>query len=264
MSTDYDEITLDLDHSVGVAVLTLNRPEVHNALNASIRLEITDAVRRVAEDPDIGALVLTGAGEKAFSVGADLKSPDSNHSVEEFDTYLEGSARKGGWYSTLCKYPKAVISAVNGYCAGSGLQLALTADIFVGTATSRFWIPQVGLGLAPHVGTLIKLSRIIGQQRMLNTVLTGRRMTAEQALQWGLLSEIVEPDQLLARAKEIGAEIAAQPRTAVQITKQSYFQGLDLSWDQAMQVDQWKEFCMWQTSDRRERHAAFVEKSATG
>lgn len=261
MPSEYREISLDLDESTGVAILTLNRPKVHNALNASIRVELTDAVRRVADSPAIGALILTGAGEKAFSVGADLKSPDSNHSATEFDTYLEGTMRKGGWYANLCRYPKAVISAVNGYVAGSGLQLALTADILIGTASSRFWIPQVGLGLAPHVGSLVKLARIIGQQRMLNTVLTGRRLSATEALEWGLLSEIVEPADLVSRAKEIGATIAAQPRTAVHITKQSYFQALDMTWDQAMQVDQWKEFCMWQTTDRKERHAAFVEKS---
>jgi enoyl-CoA hydratase len=259
---DYREILLDLDHATGVAVLTLNRPEVHNALNGSIRVEITDAVTRVARDPDIGALVLAGAGSKAFSVGADLKSPDSDHSASEFDAYLEGSARKGGWYPLLCKYPKAVIAAVNGYVAGSGLQLALTADIFVGTPSSQFWIPQVGLGLAPHVGSLIKLARIIGQQRMLNVVLTGRRITAEEALEWGLLSEIVEPDSVVRRAAEIGAQIARQPRLSVQVTKQSYFQGIDMTWDQAIQVDAWKEFCMWQTADRRERHAAFRESKA--
>lgn len=263
MGSDYQEIDLDLDHDSGVAVLTLNRPEVHNALNGGIRIEITDAVQRVAADDAIGALVLTGAGERAFSVGADLKSDDSNHSVDDFDVYVQGRERKGGWYTTLCKYPKAVIAATNGYVAGSGLQLALTADIFIGTPSSQFWIPQVELGLAPHVGTLIKLSRIIGQQRMLEMVLTGRRLDADEALRVGLLSQVVERDELLTRAKAIAATIARQPRLAVRITKQSYFQGIDMTWDQAIAVDGWKEFSMWQTSDRRDQHASFQERVRT-
>lgn len=257
----YQEIELELDYDVGVATLRLNRPSVHNALNASIRLELNDAVARVADDDDIGALVLTGKGGRAFSVGADIKSPGSDHSASEFDEYLKGVREKQRWYDILCHYPKGVIAATNGYTAGSGLQLALTADILIGTETSQFWIPQIGLGLAPHVGSMVKLARIIGQQRMLEMVLTGRRLSADEALRFGLLSQIVPADELESRAKEIGARIAAQPRLAVQIAKESYFQALDISWDQAMRVDRWKEFSMWQTEDRRARHAAFKERA---
>lgn len=259
----YDEISLEFDRESGVAVLALDRPEVHNALNASIRLEMTDAIQRSADDDAIGTLVLTGSGDRAFSVGADIKSPGSDHSTEDFNTYLEGKARTGGWYSLLCHYPKAIISATNGYVAGSGLQLALTGDVLIATTSSKFWIPQVSLGLAPHVGSMIKLARMIGQQRMLEMVLTGRRLGAEEALRIGLVSDVVEPDKLLDRAKEIGSVIAAQPRLAVQMTKESYFQGIDLTWDQAMRVDQWKEFGMWQTEDRKDRHAEFTNRTPT-
>lgn len=262
MTAQYEEIVLDVDHDSGVATITLNRPEVHNALNGSIRLELNDAVQRVHDDDGVGAVVLIGAGDRAFSVGADLKSEDSNHSAEEFDVYLAGKERKGSWYRMLTHFPKAVISATNGYVAGSGLQLALTADILIGTPTSQFWIPQVSLGLAPHVGSLIKLARIMGQQRMLEAVLTGRRIGAEEALRVGLISDVVDRDQLLNRAHELAATIAAQPRLAVRLTKESYFQGVDLTWDQAMKVDQWKEFSVWQTEDRRRRHAAFVDRGA--
>lgn len=261
---NYQEIELELDREAGVAVLRLNRPAVHNALNASIRFELNDAVDTVAADDGIGALVLIGKGERAFSVGADIKSPGSDHSASEFDTYLRGVRQKQRWYDSLCHYPKVVISATNGYTAGSGLQLALTADILIGTESSQFWIPQIGLGLAPHVGSMVKLARIIGQQRMLEMVLTGRRLSAEEALRFGLLSQVVSLDELESRARQIGARVAAQPRLAVQIAKESYFQALDISWDQAMRVDRWKEFSMWQTDDRRARHTAFQERSKAG
>lgn len=254
----FDEINLDLDYERGVAVLMLNRPARHNALNATIRYEMNDAVEAVMANEQIGALVLTGSGGKAFSVGADLKSTDSNHSTSDFNEYVNGKSRKGEWYDLLCHYPKGIVAAINGYCAGSGLQLALTADVIIGSPSAQFWIPQVSLGLAPNVGTLIKLARIIGQQRMLNMVLTGSKVLATEAAEMGLLSEILPQDGLLERATDIAARIAAQPRLAVQMTKEAYFQGIELSWDQAMRVDAWKEFCMWQTSDRRERHAEFA------
>ena len=256
----FDEIDFHVDRNTGVAVLTLNRSEVHNALNATIRYEMNKAVELVAVDEDIRALVLTGSGTKSFSVGADLKSPDSNHSVSEFDKYVAGKSHKTEWYDALCHYPKAVISAVNGYCAGSGLQLALTADIMIGSQTATFWVPQVSLGLAPHVGTMIKLARMIGQQRMLEMILTGRRIDAQEALRFGLLSEVVDQGELVARARAIAARIAQQPPLAVRITKEAYFQGIELTWEQAMRVDGWKEFCMWQTTDRRQRHQDFADR----
>ena len=257
---DYREISLDIDTTKGVALLRLERPAVHNALNGSIRVEMTGAVQRVAAMDEIGALVLHGAGDLAFSVGADLKDPDSDHSVSEFDKYVAGLERKQGWYELLSHYPKAVIAATNGYVAGSGLQLALTADILVATPTSQFWIPQLGLGLAPHVGSLVKLARIIGQQRMLEMVLTGRRIGAEEALRIGLVSAIVSQDELLDHSKDVAAKIAAQSRLAVRVMKESYFRAIDMAWDDAMMMDDWKAFCMFQTSDRREGHDAFLRE----
>jgi enoyl-CoA hydratase len=257
---NYKEISIDLDNTSGVAVLRLERPERHNALNGSIRREMTDAVDRVAAMDEIGALILIGAGDRAFSVGADLKDPESDHSVADFERYINGLDQKQGWYRTLTHYPKAVISATNGYVAGSGLQLALTADVLLGTPTSQFWVPQVGLGLAPHVGSMIKLARIMGQQRMLEMVLTGRRVGAEEALDVGLISAIVEQDELLDHARELAGRIAAQPRLGVRITKAMYFKSLDMAWDDAMTMDDWKAFGMFQTEERQNRHQAFRDR----
>lgn len=258
---DYEDILLDFDYDTGVALLTLNRSHRLNALNGNIRVEMTDAVQRVLDDDDIGALILTGAGDRSFSVGADIKDPSSNHSVEDFNVYMDGQRQKGGWYRLLHNCRKGVVAAVNGYCAGSGVQLALTADVLVGTPSTQFWIPQVGLGLAPHVGSLVKLARILGQQRMLALVLTGERLSAEEAHRVGLLWDVVESDSLVDRAKEIAAKIAGQPRLAVELAKTSYYEAIDMTWDQAMLLDKFKQFGMWQTEERRQRHAAFVEKS---
>jgi enoyl-CoA hydratase/carnithine racemase len=151
---------------------------------------------------------------------------------------------------------------VNGYCAGSGLQLAMTADVLVASTQASFWLPQAGLGLAPHVPTLDRMARSIGQQRVMQMALTGRRMDAETALRCGLVCDVVAPDRLLEAAKDIAAAIAKVPALSVQVTKESFLQGLELSWDQLTRVDEWKEFCMYQNDARRASHEAFVERSA--
>ena len=262
--TDFKLIVLERHEDRGVAVLTLNRPEVHNALNAEIRYELNEALERIAADDAIGALVLTGAGSKSFSVGADLKSPESNHSVSDFAQYLPGKRHKGEWYDRLIEYPKGVVSAVNGYCAGSGLQLAMAADVLVASTNATFWMPQAGLGLAPHVPTMVRMARFMGQQRVMHMALTGRRLNAETALRYGLVSEVVEPDHLLETAKDIAADIAKVPRLSIQVTKESFLQGMELAWEQLTRVDAWKEFCMYQNDARKASHQAFAERSTRG
>lgn len=259
----FELITLERDDARRVAVLTLNRPDVHNALNADIRYELSQALDEIAADDGIGALVLTGAGTKAFSVGADLKNPESNHSVSDFARYLPGKRKKGEWYDTLITFPKGVVSAVNGYCAGSGLQLAMAADMLVASTNATFWLPQSGLGLAPHVPTLVRLARCMGQQRVLHMALTGQRIDAQTALRYGLVLDVVSPDCLLDAAKDIAAQIARVPALSVQVTKESFLQGMELSWEQLTRVDAWKEFCMYQNDARKATHQAFVDRSAT-
>ena len=258
----YALIQLDRHVDRRVAVLTLNRPEVHNALNAEIRYELDHALDAMRADDDIGALVITGAGTKAFSTGADLKSPESNHSVSDFARYLPGKRMKGEWYEKLVAFPKGVVSAVNGYCAGSGLQMAVAADVLIASTNAKFWLPQAGLGLAPHVGTLVRMARSMGQQRVLQMALTGRRLDADAALRFGLVCEVVSPEALVTTAIEMAAEMAKAPRLSIQVTKESFLQGLELSWEQLSRVDAWKEFCMYQNDARRASHEAFANRSS--
>lgn len=254
-------IQVTRDDARRVAVLTLNRPEVHNALNADIRYELDAALDAIAADDAIGALVVTGAGAKSFSVGADLKSPESNHSVSDFGRYLPGKRQKGQWYDKLIYYPKGVVSAVNGYCAGSGLQLAMAADVLVASTNATFWLPQCGLGLAPHVPTLVRMARFMGQQRVMHMALTGRRMNAETALRYGLVMDVVAPERLLEAATDVAAEMAKVPQLSIQVTKESFLQGMELAWEQLTRVDAWKEFCMYQNETRKATHQAFAERS---
>src|SRR5665213_321133 len=254
--SNFKLIVLERDEERRIAVLTLNRPEVHNALNADIRYELNEALDLVADDDALGALVLTGAGLKSFSVGADLKSPESNHSVTDFAQYLPGKRQKGQWYDKLIAYPKGVVSAVNGYCAGSGVQLAMAADVMVASTNATFWLPQTGLGLAPHVPTLVRMARAMGQQRVMHMALTGRRLNAEMAHRYGLVLDVVSPERLIDVAKDVASDIAKSPTLSIQVTKESFLQGMELSWEQVVRVDAWKEFCIYQTEARKVSHKA--------
>jgi enoyl-CoA hydratase len=255
----YSSLLLE-KRSDGVAILTLNRPDVHNALNVEIRFELSDAFDALATDDSIGAVVLTGAGSKSFSVGADLKNPDTNHSASDFTAYLKGKRKKGEWYDRLVAFPKGVISAVNGYCAGSGLSMAIAADMVVASENATFWMPQVSLGILPHNGTLIRLARCMTSQRLMEFALTGRRYTAAEAQRHGMVMEVTPTGTLLQRATELAQAIAKQPKLSVELTKEAFAQCLELTWDQAMRIDPWKEFGIFQTVDRKNRHEEFAAR----
>ena len=113
--------------------------------------------------------------------------------MTDFAQYLPGKRRKGEWYDKLIEFRKGVVSAINGYCAGSGLQLAMAADVLVASTNATFWLPQTGLGLAPHVPTLVRMARAMGQQRVMHMALTGRRLDAETAQRYGLVLDVVRP-----------------------------------------------------------------------
>lgn len=260
---DYQEIMLKVEPEHRIATLTLNRPHVHNALNATIRYELSDAVARVASDQDLRVLLITGAGERSFSVGADLKDPSTNHSANDFEKFVNGQDEKQDWNRILNRFPKAVIASVNGYCAGSGYQLALASDIMVASDNAQFWIPQVRLGLAPNLGVMVKLARIMGEQRMLEFLLTGRRMEAEEALRVGLVSNVYPIAELAERAREVALRVAENPTLAIRITKEGFRRAQDMSWDNVQAMNDWKAFCMFQTDERRERHQAFEDRKST-
>lgn len=260
----YSNVLLDLRRDEGVAVLSLDRPDRLNALNVTIREEIARAAKMVAEDDSFGALVITGNGGRAFSVGADLKESGSSHRTVDLDSFVKGAKIKNEWLGVLTNYPKAIISAVNGYAIGSGVTLAVMADILIGTPNAEFRLPHIKLGIAPGTITLLKLARSIGQQRTMEMVLTGRTLSAEEALRCGLLSRIVPPEELLSTAIEIGAQIAAAPRLSVAMTKEGYARGLDISWGDAVAMDQLQVFAMLHAPEKDARHSEMIDRLKRG
>ncbi|OWT68925.1 MULTISPECIES: enoyl-CoA hydratase/isomerase family protein [unclassified Achromobacter] len=200
-----------------VAVITLNRPEKLNAWNTAMRNEIMAALRTYDQDPAVSAIVMTGAGDRAFCAGQDLEEAKhfdvarSEEWMREWETY----------YDLLRSLSKPLIMALNGTTAGSAFQVALLGDIRVGHPGVRMGQPEINSGVASVTGPWI-MREMLGMSRTIELTLTGRLMDADEAHRIGLLHHVVPADQVLAKAMEIGRDLATKPPVALRLDKQRF------------------------------------------
>lgn len=240
----------------GVAEITLNRPERLNAMDADAYRRLSELWVEVRDDPAIRVAIVTGAGERSFSTGADLKSyvTDPQDLSGFWLTQHEQLLNRG------LEVWKPVIAAVNGYCLGGGMTLLLATDVRIAVPHATFGLTEVKRGiLAGNGGTqrvLEQLPYAIGMELLL----TGRSVDAATAARWGLVNEVVEPDALLGRAREIAAEIAANAPLAVQATKELAVRSRDLDRVSGLRLEQAMNRHLQQTEDAREGPAAFAER----
>ena len=206
------EEVLKVDIAEGVAVVTLNRPEVMNALNLDLRDRIVQLARDLDANADVTAVVFTGAGDKAFCAGADLKERGRKTELELYD---ERRFFRSRWISVVAGMAKPTIAAINGHCLGGGLELALQCDIRIASENARFGLPEVTLGFLPGAGATQRLPRAIGLQKAKELILTGRRFDAAEAERMGLVLRVVAREKLLEEALGIARGIAANPRIPV-------------------------------------------------
>jgi enoyl-CoA hydratase/carnithine racemase len=198
--------------SDGVAVVTLNRPEVMNALNAQLREELIALARELDSNIDVGAVVFTGAGDKAFCAGADLKERGTKTTQQLYD---ERRYFRGQWISFVAGMAKPTIAAINGYCLGGGLELALQCDIRIASDNAKFGLPEVTLGFLPGAGGTQRMPRAVGLQKAKELILTGRRFDAKEAEEMGLVLRVVPQNRVVEEAVTIARAIAANPRMSV-------------------------------------------------
>ncbi len=239
-----------------VTIVTINRPEAHNALNAEAQVELAQAFDTFEADDDQWVAVLTGAGPKAFCAGHDLKSPMPLSSAD-----LPPSGF-GGITSRLA-LTKPVIAAVNGIAMGGGFEIALACDIVVASQNAAFALPEVRVGLAALGGGVLRLPREIGLKRAMGLMLTGRRLSAAEGLALGFVNEVVETDALGAAMRWAEEIIACSPMS-VRATKQTALQGLDEPLATALEA-QWAYPAvrrMLESEDAAEGPAAFAAKRA--
>ena len=209
--------------SGGIARITINRPAVLNALNRATLLEIESAIGAAGDDGAVRVIILTGAGEKAFIAGADIKELADLSPLQ-----ARAFARKGQHVCHRIAWcGKPVIAAVNGFALGGGCEVALACHIRVGSTRAKLGQPEVNLGVIPGWGGTQRLPRITGLGRALEMVLTGDPIDAAEAHRIGLLNRVVEPDHLLPACEEIAGKIASRGPIAVHIALEAAQRGLD-------------------------------------
>jgi enoyl-CoA hydratase len=240
----------------GIATLTINRPQSLNSLNSEVLGELECAFYQLELDAAVKVVVLTGAGEKAFVAGADIKE------MAEMNCY-EGhhfSLKAQRVMLAIEKMKKPVIAAVNGYALGGGLELALACDFIYASEKAKVGFPEVTLGVIPGFGGTQNLARLIGPNRANEMIFTGKIINAQKACEWGIVNEVCAPEELLAKAMETAGTIAQAGLLGVGYAKDAIANGLNMTKEDGFRYEASLFGVLFATADQKEGMRAFVEK----
>ena len=242
--------------STGIATLTINRPQVLNSLTSEVVQELECALYELDLDASVKAVVLTGAGEKAFVAGADIKEMSEISAFTAHDF-----AGKGQRLMLLMgRMHKPVIAAVNGFALGGGLELALACDFIYASEKAKFGFPEVGLGIIPGFGGTQNLPRLIGPGRAKELIFSGRIITAAKALDWGIVNEVFAPEELLPKALATAREITGKSPLGVAYAKDAIVNGMNMTKEDGFRYEASLFGVLFATADQREGMGAFIEK----
>lgn len=247
--------TLAIERQSHIAYVTLNRPTALNALNTGLRLDLRNFFLEIAEHPDIRAVVLSGAG-RAFCAGADIKDWSEPGSVVED----RDARRRLSFWEAMRRYEWPIIAAINGYALGGGCELAMWCDIRIASESAELGLTEVTLGIIPGIGGTQRLPRLIGRGKALELILTGKRISAQEAWRLGLVEQVVPPEQLLPTAQALAQTIIARAPLAVKYAKEAVVRGLELPLEEGLHVENELAILLRTTEDRMEGARAFKEK----
>jgi enoyl-CoA hydratase len=247
----YETILVEAKGKVGL--ITLNRPQALNALNAELIGELNRALDAFEADAAIGCIVVTG-NEKAFAAGVDIKEMHTKTFVEAYGSDFVAPFDRIGH----CRKP--VIAAVAGYALGGGCELAMSCDIIIAADNAVFGQPEINLGIMPGAGGTQRLPRSIGKAKAMDLCLTGRRMYAEEAERSGLVSRVVPADVLMNEAMNIAEKIASLSQHAVMMIKEAINRGFATTLAEGMRFERGQFYSLFATEDQKEGMAAFIEK----
>jgi enoyl-CoA hydratase len=248
--------TLLVENRGSVCLITLNRPQALNALSSVVLEELIAAFATFEADPALGCAVLTGAGEKAFAAGADIKEMAEKSAADFFaaDVFVR-------WHSHVVKPTrKPWIAAVNGFALGGGCELAMMADFIIAADTARFGQPEIKLGIAPGMGGSQRLVRAVGKAKAMEMCLTGRMMDAAEAENAGLVARVVPLADLLDEAVKTAQAIAAMPPLAAKAVKEMVNLAYEATLEQGLVGERRLFQILTATQDKAEGMAAFIEK----
>lgn len=248
----YQNILVETRDAVGL--ITLNRPQVLNAVNDLLMREMGDALAAFERDPQIGAIVITGS-EKAFSAGADIgEMKDKSFADMYGEDYITGSWER----ITQCRKP--VIAAVAGFALGGGAEIALMCDFIIAADTAKFGQPEITIGILPGAGATQRLTRAVGKAKAMDMCLSGRMMDAAEAERSSLVSRVVPAAQLMEEALKTAAKIAQQSRSAAMLTKEAVNRAFETTLAEGVRFERRLFHAAFATADQKEGMTAFLEK----
>jgi enoyl-CoA hydratase len=251
--TPMDSPDLVVTQEDGYAVMRLNRPEVMNALNASLMENLVQSLEEMDRDPNVRCIILTG-DEKAFAAGADIVEMAEATAVEML--VRDQFAR----WDRIRKIKKPLIAAVSGYALGGGCELAMMCDIILAAETARFGQPEINIGVIPGAGGTQRLTRAVGKARAMELILTGRMISSEEALKAGLINKVIPAETLMDEAYSLARAIASKPPLAVQLAKEAILKCLDGSLEAGLEFERKNFYLLFASDDQKEGMKAFMEK----
>jgi len=253
MGADVESDIVKIEQTGRVVTVTLNRPEVLNALSSALMTALIGALTPLDRDPGVGCFVVTGSG-RAFAAGADIRemAGRSHHDMVVMDYFAGWEAFAG--LST----PK--VAAVNGYALGGGCELAMMCDLIIAAESAQFGQPEITLGVIPGIGGTQRLTRLVGRARAMDLVLTGRRLSAAEAERWGLVSRVVADDDLAAEAAEVATAIAGYGKRAVTAAREAVARAEETGLREGLLFERRTFHGLFATEDQKEGMQAFLEK----
>ena len=237
-----------------LGLITLNRPEKHNAVSLATLSEIHSALTLAESDPTIRVIGLTGAGDKAFASGSDLNEVEHRDIKKALEPIVQGIAER------MERGGKPSIAAINGFCFGGGLELALGCDIRIGSTTSKFATPEGKLGIIPGGGATQRLPRIVGRAWGMEMLLMGETIDAERAYQIGLITRLVEPEELIPTLENMAKHIAGFAPLVPQFMKAMVNYGMEGGQHAGLALEKFAQAALCETQDKKEGLRAFLEK----
>ncbi|MAO54079.1 MAG: enoyl-CoA hydratase [Rhodospirillaceae bacterium] len=245
---------LETSTDQGVGIITFNRPKALNAVNHHVMAELLATAEAFDKDPDIGCIVLTGAGDKAFVAGADIVEMADKSYID-----MQTADIQAGW-QRFAATRTPMIAAVNGFALGGGCEIAMMCDIIIASDKAKFGQPEIKLGVIPGWGGTQRLAKAVGKALAMDLILTGRMMDAEEARAAGLVARVVPHDSLMDEVLEAARTIAGYGRPSVMLAKEAVNRAFEASLEEGVRFERRAFYSLFATEDQKEGMAAFVEK----
>ncbi len=247
--------TILVEKRGSVAIITINRPEKLNALGHKVHIEGVEALEKLRKDAEVRVVVITGAGEKAFIAGADISEFAGQTPVSQRSSFQEKTL-----FNSLDNFPKPVIAMINGFCLGGGCEVALACDLRIAGEKARFGQPEINLGIIPGGGGTQRLTRLIGEGKSMELILTGDMIDANTALNLGLVNHVYSAEELETKTMELANKIAEKSPIALQMAKEAVKLAAKSNLDEGLRREVDLFAICFSSQDKEEGVAAFLEK----